>query len=327
MRESFRQWKNILQQIPNPLIDPNHHIGVVHGVEVHTVGAGFDEIPELADGVVDARLIQAVGIVLPLVQQRPEGGGDAGAGEGQGAVDLALTDDGHDAGGDGQVDALLADEGHVTVEVEVVKEHLGAQVGGAGLLLDLQHLHIRPEGGTLRVLLRIAGAGEAEGAVMAPDKGGQIAGVVEVGELLDVGVPVAPEDHQIAHPGGKELIQAVLNARPVGPHTGQVGQGLNIQLIFQVGGHLAGGDAAGAGAAGGAGDADKVGMNRLHLLQGLLKGLPLQLLLGGEELHRKDAAFPGKNLADVHKTTSSVGNNWVQYSGIEPKMQADPGQI
>ena len=180
-------------------------------------------------------------------------------------------------------------------------------MGGAALLLLLEVRDVLDQRGALRVLFRVAGRGETEGAVVSPDEGGQIAGVREVLELLHVGVPVTPEDHQISDACGKQLVQIGLNARPVGADTGEVSQRLNAQLIFQVGGHLTGRDAAYPGAAGGTGDADKVRLYRLHLLQRLLQGFPIQYLLGREELGGKYTSLLGEELTNIHKDTSLVG--------------------
>ena len=108
---------------------------------------------------------------------------------------------------------------------------------------------------------------------------------------------VAAQRQHTGDPGGLELIEQGGRFHLIAAHAQDVGERFDLQLVFEEGGHLDGGHAAPA-AAGTVSNADKAGVQVLHLAQRLLHGGEFGCLLGRETLDRKDAALLRKQLRD-----------------------------
>ena len=177
----------------------------------------------------------------------------------------------------------------------------------ASVLLELQIGHVLLEAGRFGVVLGIAAAGQTEAAEVFLDVGGHVAGVKEVVILGQIWVAVAAQAHDVADAQGEQVLQICLEFLPGVAQAGDMGQGLNLQLVFQKRGHVCGGDTLGAAAAGAAGDADKGGIHGLELAQRVLELRPAGFCLGRKDFDGEDTALFCEILANQHITDTLYG--------------------
>ena len=111
---------------------------LVHGIDVDMIYAVFLQIPDLADGVINAGLPHVFGIVAVSGDQVGQPLGHTGAGQGDSSADLLGGGNRHDSCADRNMDSLFLSffqEGIVKV---IVEEKLADEKSGAGLLLLFQ---------------------------------------------------------------------------------------------------------------------------------------------------------------------------------------------
>ena len=183
--------------------------------------------------------------------------------------------------------------------MHVIKEQLGQQMLGTVGLLDAQVFHVLLQGGSFWVGLRVAGTVDRETGLLPFNKGGQVAGVLEVRAFGSGRGAVAAQGQHIAHTGLLQLVQDAGGTGLVIAHADQVGQGGHADLVLDIIGHFYGGNAAG-GTACAKGDADKIRVQGAHGLQGGFHLVHLGGLLRREALDGKDAALVLEFFRDRH---------------------------
>ena len=177
--------------------------------------------------------------------------------------------------------ALLAE----AIEVLVVKEELGDQVVGAGLLLEVERAEALLLRGGLDVPLGVARGADAELGPAVAQVGDKVGRVAEVARLAPGGAVAAQGEH-VLDPGLPERVDVGVHVIARRAEAGEVREGGDAEVAL-----YRGGDGHGvrrvARAAGGVRDRDPVRAVPRHLARHLVGGLQGKLPLGREDLERE----------------------------------------
>ena len=184
--------------------------------------------------------------------------------------------------------------------MHIIKEQLGQQVGGTGLLLKAQVGNILGQGSGFGVAFGVAGSVDIKFRLGLPHKLGQVACVGKVRAFGAGGGAVAAQSQHVAHTGGIQLVQQLGGLCLIAAHADHVGQRLYVQVVFQEFGHFHSGNAA-RGAACTVSNADKIRVKGAHGAQGVLHFIKVGGLLRGEALDGKHARLALEHLGDLHR--------------------------
>ena len=266
---------------------------------VHAVG---EQIDDLLHRVGDAGVAQRLGLALIALHDLDKLGRQACAAERDHALDLPFVGDGHDASLDRHADAGDLGALQKAVEHRVVKKQLADQVlrTGVHLLFEVEHVLCRV--GCVHVHLRIAGAAHVKIAVRT-DIGAQLARIAKILLRRHALRIVAAQREDVFNPVLAKILQRLVDHGARAVDAGQVRHGLHTEIVFDLGGDLAGA-AVCAAAARAVGDADKVGLQGADLFELAVDRLDRRILFGREHLERKDRLVPFEQCIYLHSIHS-----------------------
>ena len=192
-----------------------------------------DEVNDLFGRVDDARLLHRLRMLAELVDDLLEAGRHGGAGEGDGAAELLLVRDRHDAGEDRHTDVLLAKTIEEVKELSIVKEHLRGQEVNTRVDLALQISDVVVLVRALDMAVRIAGTADTEIA-LGLDVCDELTRVMVVVVWRTTLRDITAQRHDILEAVFLKLLNHLVDVRLRGGNTGQMRQHLDPVLVPDV---------------------------------------------------------------------------------------------
>ena len=217
-------------QIP---LDGLGDVWLVHRVDVDVLHVVCDEVDDLLGRIDDACLLHRLWMLAELVDDLLEAGRHGGAGEGDGAAELLLVRDRHDAGENRHTDILLAETIEEVEELRVVEEHLRGQEVDTCVDLALQIPDVVVLVRALDMSVRIAGTADAEVA-LGLDVRDELTRIVVVVIWCTALRDVTAQRHDVLEAVFLKLLNHLVHVRLRGGYTGEMRQHLDPVLVPDV---------------------------------------------------------------------------------------------
>ncbi len=289
----------------------------VHGINVDTVYAVFFQVTDLADRIVDTCFAHVLLVISVGGDEICQSLGNGGTGQRYGSTQLFRSSDRHNPCVDGNTDAHSMNLVKETIEKRVVEEHLRDQGADTGIYFLFEMLQVIFQAGRFEMFLGIAGAGYLKAGMFLQvmDQVGRVIEFTAVVLLVAHGKrPVSAESKYMIHAGFLQSSAVFVQIFLRKADAGDMGDGINVQLLLDVGSDLY--CLTGSGAAGAVGAADKVRMQSGQLLQERIYILEFFIFLRREHFEGESRFVLGGSMCHVSTLLLQHCTNNSEYSSI-----------